>query len=115
MYWLAINREPISLAELRKDVLSVFLRQKRLNLWSLFRRRSLIEKSYPGFTQQPVVMEYMIEQFIEKIFREIQSENIDYLNRYALIKSQAKDYIRESQTRVILNPIFQRILGTLYS
>ncbi|MEB3279140.1 MAG: NB-ARC domain-containing protein [Lyngbya sp.] len=110
MYWLAINREPISLPELRKDLLSVVSSPEAIESLESLRRRSLIEKSSRGFTQQPVVMEYIIEQFIEQIFREIQSEHIDFLNRYALIKSQAKDYIRESQTRVILNPIVQRIL-----
>ncbi|MGB3192297.1 MAG: NB-ARC domain-containing protein [Limnoraphis sp.] len=110
MYWLAINREPISLSELRKDILSVVSPTEAIESLESLKRRSLIEKSSRGFTQQPVVMEYIIEQFIEHIFREIQSENIDILNRYALIKSQAKDYIRESQTRVILNPIIQRIL-----
>ncbi|MDY7022276.1 MAG: WD40 repeat domain-containing protein, partial [Cyanobacteriota bacterium] len=110
MYWLAINREPISLAELRKDLLSVVSPAEAIESLESLRRRSLIEKSYPGFTQQPVVMEYIIEQFIEKIFREIQSETLDYLNRYAIIKSQSKDYVRDSQIRVILLPIVQRIL-----
>lgn len=110
MYWLAINREPISLPELRKDLLSVVSAPETIASLESLRRRSLIEKSSRGFTQQPVVMEYIIEQFIEQIFREIQSENLRFFNRYALIKSQAKDYIRESQIRVILNPIVRRIL-----
>ncbi len=109
MYWLAINREPVSLVELRKDILSVVSPTEAIESLESLRRRSLIEKSSHGFTQQPVVMEYMIEQFIENIFLEIQAENIILLNRYALIKSQSKDYIRESQTRVILNPLIQRI------
>lgn len=109
MYWLAINREPVSLLELRTDLLSVVSPTEAIESLESLRRRSLIEKSSHGFTQQPVVMEYMIEQFIEHIFLEIKAENIVMLNRYALIKSQAKDYIRESQTRVILNPLVQRI------
>ncbi|MGL5083951.1 MAG: NB-ARC domain-containing protein [Microcoleaceae cyanobacterium] len=109
MYWLAINREAVSLAELRQDILSPVSSTDLIESLESLRRRSLIEKNSGGFTQQPVVMEYIIEQLIDRIFGEIQTEQIAFLNRYAVIKSQAKDYIRESQMRVILQPLGQRL------
>lgn len=109
MYWLAINREPISVAQLRKDLLSSVSTMDVIESLESLRRRSLIEKSSGGFTQQPVVMEYIIEQLIEQVLTEINQEEIAIFNRYALIKSQSKDYIRDSQTRLILNPIIQRL------
>ncbi|MGB3532173.1 MAG: NB-ARC domain-containing protein [Microcoleaceae cyanobacterium] len=109
MYWLAINRESVSLTELKSDLLGFVSPNELIESLESLRRRSLIEKSYDGFTQQPVVMEYIIEQFIDNISREIKTENINYLHQYAVLKSQAKDYIRESQVRLILSPILRQI------
>jgi len=61
MYWLAINREPVSFQELQADFVPKISASELLeNLVSLG-RRSLIERSSIAFTQQPVVMEYMTE------------------------------------------------------
>ena len=109
MYWLAINREACTMADLRKDLLSMNSPVELIEALESLSRRSLIEKSSGGFTQQPVVMEYIIERFIEKMLQEIETETINILNQYPLIKSQAKDYIRESQTRLILQPIVQKL------
>ncbi|VXD23303.1 conserved hypothetical protein [Planktothrix serta PCC 8927] len=111
MYWLAINREPCNVVDLKKDLLSITSTVELIETLESLSRRSLIEKSSGSFTQQPVVMEYMIERFIEKILQEIETETIKTLNQYPLIKSQAKDYIRESQTRLILQPIVQKLLN----
>lgn len=109
MYWLAINREPVTMAELQKDLLSLMYPRSIIEALESLSRRSLIEKNATRFTQQPVVMEYMIERLIEQTVAELQSENLVNFNRYALIKSQAKDYILESQNRVILQPIVRRL------
>ncbi|MGB7439493.1 MAG: NB-ARC domain-containing protein [Coleofasciculaceae cyanobacterium] len=109
MYWLAINREPISLLELHSELVSVEAKQELPNSLLSLKRRSLIEGDTEACTQQPVVMEYMIEKLIEQIVEEIKTENISLLMSHALIKAQAKDYIRESQIRVILQPIAQRL------
>jgi WD40 repeat protein len=110
MYWLAINRESVYLTELKADLLEFVSPTELIESLESLRRRSLIEKSQDGFTQQPVVMEYIIEQFINQIVSEIQTEDLNYLHRYAILKSQAKDYIRESQNRLILTPIIRQIV-----
>ena len=107
MYWLAINREPISLVQLNQDLTSIVLPRTLLEALESLSRRSLIEIHAGSFTQQPVVMEYIIERFIEEIVAEINTENISLLMNHPLIKAQAKDYLRDSQTRVILQPIAQ--------
>lgn len=111
MYWLAINREPCTMVDLRKDLLSIISPVELIEALESLSRRSLIEKSSGSFTQQPVVMEYIIERLIEKILQDIEAETLNILNQYPLIKSQAKDYIRESQTRLILQPIVQKLLN----
>jgi WD40 repeat protein len=115
MYWLAINRELVSLQELQ----AVFVPKISLNqlLESLFslQLRSLIEKSSTSFTQQPVVMEYLTERLIDRVFQEITDSEVNLLMSHALIQAQAKDYIRVSQIRLILEPLAERLLSTFKS
>lgn len=109
MYWLAINREPVSASELQGDIIPTVSMQNLLEALKSLRQRSLIETSTAGFTQQPVVMEYMTEQFIEKICEEIITEELSFFIIYPLIQAQTKDYIRRTQIRIILEPILDRL------
>ena len=109
MYWLAINREPVSVSELREDIVSLESPPKLIEAVQSLVRRSLIEKSAALFTLQPVVMEYLTDRLIEQVCDEIKTGKIKAFNKYALIKATAKDYIRETQVRLILKPIAERI------
>ncbi|HEY9846867.1 MAG TPA: WD40 repeat domain-containing protein, partial [Candidatus Caenarcaniphilales bacterium] len=83
-------------------------------------------------------MEYLSERLIEQVCEEITGysellvgalqgglgreptrnpklKEQNLLNSHALIKAQSKDYIRESQVRVILEPIASRLIETLGS
>ena len=70
MYWLAVNREPVSLAQLQQDFLVKVSPSELIEVLASLLRRSLIEKAAPtgidksaeGFTLQPVVMEYITQQ-----------------------------------------------------
>jgi WD40 repeat protein/transposase-like protein/transcriptional regulator with XRE-family HTH domain len=114
MYWLAIEREPISLRELRDNVLSGESRRKLAEGLMSLKQRSLIEMTSANFTQQPVIMEYVTDRIVEKVHEEVVTEKIELLMKYALIKAQSKDYVRESQIRLILEPISEKI-GTILS
>ena len=109
MYWLAINREPVSVSELREDIVSLESPPKLIEAVQSLVRRSLIEKSAALFTLQHVVMEYLTDRLIEQVCDEIKTGKIKAFNKYALIKATAKDYIRETQVRLILKPIAERI------
>ena len=78
-------------------------------LWSL-RRRNLIETSTTGFTLHNVIMEYMTARFLDRVCEELRTEALVLFENHALVKAQAKDYIRESQMRLILLPLIQRLL-----
>lgn len=110
MYWLAINREPVTLAELQADLLPQPSQTELLETLKSLWGRSLIESNTAGFTQQPVVMEYLTEELLNLLTQEILSEKPQGFFRYALIKAQAKDYIRDSQVRVILQPLIHRLI-----
>jgi len=115
MYWLAIEREWISIPELQQDIVPSILSRSLLEALESLQLRSLIEKKAVTFTQQPVVMEYVTDRLIEKITIEITSGDTSLFNRLALIKAQTKDYLRNAQVRLILNPICDRLLATLGS
>jgi WD40 repeat protein len=105
MFWLAINQEAISLAELSTDIALFISRRELLEAIESLGRRPLIEKHGNQFSQQPVVMEYMTERLIEQVCKEIIAEELSLLMSHALLKADAKDYLRESQVRLILEPI----------
>ena len=112
MYWLAIAREPISVAELREDIIPPLPAIEILEALESLSRRSLIERNTDaGFSQQPVVMEYVTSRLIEISSSEINGEEkLELLHQHALVKATAKDYIKENQNRLILQPLINRLL-----
>ncbi|MFS0518386.1 NB-ARC domain-containing protein [Nostoc sp. UIC 10607] len=115
IYWLAINREPISLSKIREDIVSQIPPQKLLESLESLVRRSLIEKSAGLFTLQPVVMEYVTQRLIDQVCEEIATENIDLFRCHALMKATAKDYVRDIQIRLIVQPVIDGLLGIFRS
>jgi WD40 repeat protein/DNA-binding Xre family transcriptional regulator len=123
MYWLAINRESTAIAELESDLVPAVPRGKLLEALESLWARTLIEKAVPTwlekqsacYTQQPVVMEYVTECLIEFFYEEIATEEIRLLVSHALIKATAKDYVRESQIRLILEPLVNKLNRTFTS
>jgi WD40 repeat protein len=124
MYWLAINRETVTASQLETDLLPSVSQGKLRDALISLDQRSLIERIQPNsakptalmkldcvsYTQQPVVMEYVNEQLIEQVYQEVQRTQIDCLRNHALMKAQAKDYVRDIQIRLIVQPILARLI-----
>ncbi|GHO90788.1 hypothetical protein KSF_008360 [Reticulibacter mediterranei] len=109
MHWLAIEREPMLLNDFKENIGGLSTGELFEALGSL-QRRSMIESSgIAYFTLQPAIMEYITDRLIRRIAQEINTEAISSFKNYALMKAQAKDYIRESQVRLILKPIADRL------
>ncbi|MBV8884091.1 MAG: hypothetical protein JO235_08845, partial [Chroococcidiopsidaceae cyanobacterium CP_BM_RX_35] len=68
MYWLAIKQGSVVLPWRGKVVLPVSQSELLEALESL-ERRSLIEKNSVGFTQTPMVVEYVTKRLIEQVFQ----------------------------------------------
>lgn len=115
MYWLAVNREPVSLSELQADVVSDSVSQQLLSTVQSLGRRSLIERGGKYWTLQPVVMEYVTCRLIEEASAEIEAQRYDLLREYALLKAQSKDHIRQAQARFIIRLILDRLSTTVGS
>ncbi|MBE8996897.1 NACHT domain-containing protein [Nostoc sp. LEGE 12447] len=123
MYWLAINRESVTLSELRNDIISPVAQSKLLEAIESLGRRSLIEKATPTligktgslFTLQPVVIEYVTSSLIESVCKEIIAHNIDLFRSKALTKATAKEYVRDTQIRLIIKPVIDGLLTAFRS
>ncbi len=113
MFWLAVEREPVTLEELCGDIVPQPREQLVLGALHALRHRSLVERVQAGFTLQNVVLEYFTATLIEWVSEEIRSESVIFLQRYALLKATAKSYVRESQRNLILTPIAQRLVEEL--
>ncbi|MEB3340969.1 NB-ARC domain-containing protein [Okeania sp.] len=75
MYWLAIEQQPIKLSQLQEKILLPLSASELLETVGSLGRRSLIEKSQKKgqvyFSLQPVVMKYVIEQFVFQVHEEL--------------------------------------------
>ena len=109
MYWLAINREGVTPARLQVELLRSVTLPKLLVALEILKDRSLIETTDRGLTQQPVVMEYVTERFIERIEREIITGELQLFITHYLIEAQIKDRRRDTQTQLILHPLIDRL------
>ena len=113
MYWLVIEREFVSLEILRDNLLITQSSQEVLSALKSLRRRCLIERGERGatFTLQPEVMEYIGTRLIEQVCEEILNGSLNVLITHALMKAQSNDDIRESQIRMIVQPVLKRLLA----
>lgn len=130
LYWLAINREPVTFSQLRSDIVPLASPSRILEALEYIDWRSLIvictpqnslDSKNPGtgqqFTLQPVVMEYVTERLIEQVCEELrltrESGYPHFLNLFkylAVIKAESQDFVRVLQKTLILEPITHKLL-----
>jgi hypothetical protein len=65
MYWFAIKREGMTPVELQAKILPQLPLKKLLEILEVLHDRSLIETTEMGLSQQPAIMEYVTEHFIQ--------------------------------------------------
>jgi WD40 repeat protein len=115
IYWLAINREQTSYSELQEDIAPSTSKEKIQDNLQSIQLRLPLERTITGFTLQPVLIEYTLQRLIDHICEEIITGKVELLNTHALLKASAKNYIRESQARLILKPIQEKLIYSLGS
>lgn len=113
MYWLAINGEPISLSELKEDIASPVAKAQVPSTLQHLQHLIPLERSPSRFTLQPVLIEYMTERLVEQVVEEIRIGKLELFNKIPLVMTQSKEYIRESQTRMILGVVLTRLQEVL--
>jgi WD40 repeat protein/transcriptional regulator with XRE-family HTH domain len=113
LYWLAIEREAVALEDLHENIVHPISRETLLEIFTSLARRSLVEKRGPAFTLQPVIMEYVTLHLVKQACKEFYEGVPEVWIHYAFIKALTKDYIRNSQIRLILKPLASELLFTL--
>lgn len=110
-YWLAILREPVTLDELRDMMISSPPPMQLLEAIESLHRRSLIERGQhsASFTLQAVVLEYVTAILIKEAVHELQQHQLKSLMQYGLEQASAREYVRQTQERLLLAPIIKNL------
>mgnify|MGYP000161408936 CR=1 FL=1 len=134
MYWLAIAREPLDLVDLEAVLHPAWNRQapgdwrpeskaertiagnsSLLTVLQSLRRRSIIstiariDRDKHHWSLQPMVMEYVTAEFVELICAEIEQQTPLLLNTHPISQANAKEYLRQAQLRLIVQPAIDRL------
>lgn len=112
MFWLAIDREPVTLNDLFADIVPMPNKNLLFEALTSLNWRSLIERNGMVYTLQPMVMEYMTNRLIEQAYTAIINEQMDFLFGYALIKPQSSEHVRETQSQSILKPLVAKLIAS---
>jgi len=109
--WLAIAREPVTLEELRPLLVARLAPVQVLEAVDGLRRRSLIERGQRlgSLTLQSVVLEYVSAHLVDQASEEIEQGRLWLLIQYGLSQAQAKDYVRQTQERLLVAPLLTRL------
>src|SRR5712692_6406091 len=115
--WLAILREPVTLDELRAVLVSPLSPVQVLEAVDGLHRRSLIERGQRAgsFTLQSVVLEYVTTKLVTTAIQEIQQGRLERLLQHGLSQAQAKEYVRQTQERLLLAPLLARLQSVEHS
>ncbi|GCE10090.1 eIF2A-related protein [Dictyobacter aurantiacus] len=108
--WLAVLREWTSLDTLAQVLHPRMPRASLLEALEALGRRSLLEKGQQAtFNLQSVVMEYLTDELCETLTEEIIQGTPQQLCRVALSRAHAQDYVRETQNRLLVRPLIERL------
>jgi WD40 repeat protein/transcriptional regulator with XRE-family HTH domain len=107
---LAVAREPVRLADLLSVLGERLGRGAVLEAVEALRRRSLVESAEAAaFTLQLVVLEYMTDRLVEEVVAEVERGVPVLLVEQSLVQAQTRDYVRQSQERLIGAAILERL------
>src|SRR3989442_1015691 len=112
--WLAVLREWTTLDTLSHVLHPRVLRTQMLEALEALGRRSLLERGQQAsFGLQSVVMEYLTDELGERLAEEIVLGEPRQLRQVALAQAQAKDYVRQTQVRLLVHPLLDRLRAEL--
>src|SRR5438874_5028611 len=110
---LAVGRETVTLVELLVALGPRVGRGTVLEAVEALRRRSLVERAESAgaaaFTLQSVVLEYLTDRLVVNVCDEVQHGQPALMVEQPLVQAQAKDYVRQTQERLIGQSILQQL------
>lgn len=126
LYWLAIERQPLSLERLRQTLLLPVPLQELLEAVASLGRRSLLERiadpDRAVFSLQPVLLEYVNTALMSQIFDELHEvfntkkpEKFLLFRSHALVQPQAELQVQQEQFYHIITPLGNLLRRTIRS
>lgn len=111
--WLAVERVPVSFAEVAAGLGSSVGAGATLEAVEGLRRRSMLERSdqRATFTLHSVVLEFITEQFVDEVAHELETGEPVRLLHQPLLKATARDFVRRGQERLIAAPVLERLVA----
>lgn len=122
VYWLAIEREPVTGVQLRSNLVLHSASGEIINALQSLSRRCIIVNRERTWSISPVMITYTIGRSIDRFVTELGTcalanapttnlqQHFSHLNTYAIIQEKAQDYLRQIQIKSILRPILDRLL-----
>jgi NB-ARC domain len=126
VYWLAIEREPVTGAVLRSNLIlpksgdtnDIGDPGQVINAFQSLARRCIIAARDQTWSIQPIMTSYLTTKLIDQLVSELSptalvedlQQQFHHLNTYAIIKATTKDYLRQTQVQSILRPILDHLL-----
>ena len=105
LYMIAINRIPISFNSIKNDIVSVKSKKRLSDNLEDLQLRIPLEKVNTRFTLQPVLLEFIVDKFTNLFCINLINEDLDFINQFPIKKALTRDFVRNTQDRIILNPI----------
>jgi WD40 repeat protein len=114
---LAVEREPVKLSQLFAALAPRAGTGPVLDAVEGLRRRSLVDRvdsdESAAFTLQPVVLEHVTDSLVATVSDEVIRGAPAQLTAHSLVKAQAREYLRQSQERMVGAPILQLLNAQL--
>ncbi|RIK28794.1 MAG: hypothetical protein DCC55_38465, partial [Chloroflexi bacterium] len=113
LYWLAVDREPAPFDAVRANLVRSAPSRLVVEAMRSLQRRMLLEQYDDHYGLQNVILEYITDRLVAQIAQAIEGSDSapvsvlleSAVNSYALVKAQAKEYVRESQVRLLLRSV----------
>jgi WD40 repeat protein/transcriptional regulator with XRE-family HTH domain len=110
--WLAIVREPVTIEEVQRLLVARLAPVQLFEALDGLQRRSLVERGQRSgsFTLHSVVLEYATTRLIKEAAGDIEGGRLARLVDHGLELATAKDYVRQTQTRLLVAPLLAHLL-----
>ena len=114
LFWLAIERVPTTFDQLCDDLMLRSTKSTVLEALVNLTRRSWLERADRNAAQaeyalQNVVMEFVTGEWVAAAAHEILTGHLKRLHTHGLMKAQAKEYVRQAQVNLIVEPVAERL------
>lgn len=107
--WLVVARQPVTVDVLSDWFVEPVTKKDLLGALQSLHRRSLIEWQAHHFSLQNVVLEYGTERLVERLRQAIVAGDLTTLDHFPVMQTQIKEYVRQSQERMIVQPLLQQL------